>query len=104
MAAYRRVYDSHHLQADCKEPGSAPEPGNREWASFIFTFRRGGVLLSMGLSVCLGVRPRAYLQNRMSRSAYEALTPVLRRVHGCHCTWWAKKTGPQTHDHNSVIS
>ena len=26
LAAYRRVYDSHHLQADCKEPGSAPEP------------------------------------------------------------------------------
>jgi len=26
MAAYRRVYDSHHLQADCREPGSAPEP------------------------------------------------------------------------------
>ena len=25
MAAYRRVYDSHHLQADCQEPGSAPE-------------------------------------------------------------------------------
>ena len=24
--AYRRVYDSHHLQADCKEPGSAAEP------------------------------------------------------------------------------
>jgi len=23
MAAYRRVYDSHHLQADCQEPGSA---------------------------------------------------------------------------------
>jgi len=22
----RRVYDSRHLQADCKEPGSAPEP------------------------------------------------------------------------------
>ena len=21
MAAYRRVYDSHHLQADCQEPG-----------------------------------------------------------------------------------
>jgi len=32
MAAYRRFYDSHHLQADCQEPGSAPEPytlGNR---------------------------------------------------------------------------
>jgi len=24
MAAYRRVYDSRHLQADCKEPRSAP--------------------------------------------------------------------------------
>jgi len=22
----RRVYDSPHLQADCEEPGSAPEP------------------------------------------------------------------------------
>ena len=28
MAAYRRVYDSGHLQAepDCQEPGSAPGP------------------------------------------------------------------------------
>jgi len=26
MAAYRWVYDSRHLQADCQEPGSAPEP------------------------------------------------------------------------------
>ena len=25
MAAYRRVYDSRHLQADCQEPGSAPK-------------------------------------------------------------------------------
>jgi len=25
MAAYRRVYDSRHLQADFQEPGSAPE-------------------------------------------------------------------------------
>jgi len=25
-AAYRRVYDSHHLQADCQEPESALEP------------------------------------------------------------------------------
>jgi len=23
---HRRVYDSGHLQADCQEPGSAPEP------------------------------------------------------------------------------
>jgi len=26
MAAYRRVYDSRHLQADCQEPGLAPTP------------------------------------------------------------------------------
>jgi len=26
MAAYRWVCDSRHLQADCQEPGSAPEP------------------------------------------------------------------------------
>jgi len=26
MAAYRRVYDKRHLQADYQEPGSAPEP------------------------------------------------------------------------------
>jgi len=30
MAAYRRVYDSRHLQADCQEPGSAPEPYPRQ--------------------------------------------------------------------------
>ena len=23
---YHWVYDSHHLQADCQKPGSAPEP------------------------------------------------------------------------------
>ena len=38
MAAYRRVYDSRHLQADCQEPGSAPNPmlSNRAWATFTF--------------------------------------------------------------------
>jgi len=30
MAAYRRVYDSRHLQADCQEQGSAPEPYARQ--------------------------------------------------------------------------
>jgi len=30
MAANRRVYDSPNLQADCKEPGSAPEPYARQ--------------------------------------------------------------------------
>ena len=30
MAAYRRVYDLCHQQADCQEPGSAPEPYARQ--------------------------------------------------------------------------
>ena len=36
IAAYRRVYDSRHMQADCQEPGSAPEPyaWHRVWAAF----------------------------------------------------------------------
>ena len=38
MAAYCRVYDSHHLQSDCQEPGSAQEPyaWYRVWATFTF--------------------------------------------------------------------
>jgi len=30
MATYRWIYDSHHLQADCQEPGSAPESYARQ--------------------------------------------------------------------------
>jgi len=37
MAAYRRVYDSRHLQADCQEPGSASEPYARQ-SSTGYTF------------------------------------------------------------------
>ena len=61
MAAYCQVYDSRHLQADCQDPGSAPEPytlGNRVWATFTFFDwvvmlcgwkgnRRSGVALAM---------------------------------------------------------
>jgi len=38
LAAYHRVYDSRHLQADCQELGSSPEPtlDNRLWATFTF--------------------------------------------------------------------
>ena len=38
MAAYRRVYNSRHLQADCQEPGSARNPTlcSRVWATFTF--------------------------------------------------------------------
>jgi len=44
MAAYRRVYDTRHLQADCQGTGSAPEPytlSNRVRTTFhFFSYRR----------------------------------------------------------------
>ena len=54
MAAYRRVYESHHLQADCQEPGSAPEPYARQSSKltsgnslslYFFMTRRGSRIL-----------------------------------------------------------
>jgi len=47
MAAFRRVYDPRHLQADCQEPGSALDTlGNRVWATF--TFLRVGRCIHVG--------------------------------------------------------
>jgi len=38
MAAYRQVYDSRHLQADCKNRDRLRNPtlNNRVWAAFTF--------------------------------------------------------------------
>jgi len=38
MAAYCRVYESRHMQADCQEPASALEPtlGNQYGLPFLF--------------------------------------------------------------------
>jgi len=44
MAAYSRVYDLRHLQADCKEPGLAPEP----YATFLHVYL---IVHCVGLSV-----------------------------------------------------
>ena len=39
MAAYYRVYDSCHLQADCQEPGSAPKPYARQLSTgYLYPF------------------------------------------------------------------
>jgi len=69
MAAYRQVYDLCHLQADCQEPESAPEPYagyNRVWAIFyhpIAIDETGGIMFlgwsfvyvctNVNMSVCL---------------------------------------------------
>ena len=42
MAAYRRVYDSRRLQADCQELESAPEPYVRQSITgYLYLFYRG---------------------------------------------------------------
>ena len=38
MAAYRRVYGFGHLRADCRGPGSVPEPYARFEYGTTFTF------------------------------------------------------------------
>ena len=65
MAAYRRVYDSRHLQADCKEPESAPGPRQSSTGCLFILFVTGyirGQLHSCrctkcheGPSVCIAI-------------------------------------------------
>ena len=47
MAAYLRVYDSRHVQADCQEPGSAREPYTRQ-SSMGVGYVAGGDLTGHG--------------------------------------------------------
>ena len=57
MAAYRLVYDSRYLQADCQEPGAQLRNhtlGNRVWASYLCLF-----LLCSG---CFAVQMTSVLQ------------------------------------------
>jgi len=50
MVAYSRVYDSRHLQADCKEPGSAAEPYARQSSmGYLYLFSVRGYRLRFGL-------------------------------------------------------
>ena len=72
MAAYRRVYDSRHLQADCQESGSAAEPYARQSSTvyrYLFytcsicyapghpTDKTGCIMFSCCPSVCACVCP-----------------------------------------------
>ena len=66
MAAYRQVYDSHHLQADCQEPGSSPEPYARQSSMATFTFVMVGCSAA-GAGSRLAVVPRP--QGRRHRRA-----------------------------------
>ena len=53
MAAYRRVYDLHHLQADCQEPGSAPDPYVRQYSVTISDDALAPRRLPLPVGTCL---------------------------------------------------
>ena len=55
MAAYRRVSDSHHLQADCQEPGSAPEPHARQSSTGFLYLLPSSRLVEIVFSTCFSV-------------------------------------------------
>ena len=85
MAAYRRVYDSRHLQADCQEPGSAPEPyAQLSSTGYLYLFiitpppSRGAEYCDERVcrSVCVFVCPRAYLPNYTS-NLYQIFVHVI---------------------------
>jgi len=49
MGAYRRVYDSRHLQTDCQERDQLRNPtlGNRVWATFAFLIFKKDVFCNL---------------------------------------------------------
>jgi len=49
MAVYCRVYDSHHLQADCQEPGSAAEPYATKCSAILVDLLRTGYVILHGM-------------------------------------------------------
>ena len=52
MAAYRRVYDTRHLQADYQEPGSAPEPYVRQTSIGYLYFFTSDYLRYLKKTIC----------------------------------------------------
>ena len=60
MAAYRRVYDSRHLQADCQEPGSAPEPHARQSSMrYLYLFHVADSVYYIGVRQSVRCRGRS---------------------------------------------
>ena len=73
MAAYCRVYDSRHLQADCKEQGSAPEPYARQSSMGYLPFCPGGAM-SRGAVVQSPSPPQPGLMHSLITGLYYKVT------------------------------
>jgi len=56
MAAYRRVYDSRHLQTDCQDRGQLRNHtlGNRVRASCAISLGESGLLVNESVRYCAG--------------------------------------------------
>ena len=66
MAAYRWVYDSRHLQADCQVRDRLRNSalGNRVRGTFTFLLRRKGFVLNGRFGVCVCVTDQRLLGDR----------------------------------------
>jgi len=53
MTAYRRVYDSRHMHANCQEPGSAPEPCARQSSMGYFYLSNSTVCYCSSLALLM---------------------------------------------------
>ena len=86
MAAYRRVYDSRHLQADCQEPGSAPEPYARQSSMgcryLCDVCVQGRVGVSLAARISFPARPSDGQHRRRRRAG--GTSGCARRPHGTH--------------------
>jgi len=66
MAAYSRVYDLRHLQADCQDLLRNPTLGNRVWATFI------NLLCGCFVERLLAARPPLMFCSSPAHIAYSA--------------------------------
>jgi len=83
MTAYRRVYDARHLQSDCQEPGSAPEPyAGQSSMGYLYLFYSGCVCLGKLLPLEGAWKKTLYAYTLVQAvSTLLCLSPVTRTRH-----------------------
>ena len=86
MAAYCRVYDSRHLQADCQEPISSGTLRSviAVWASFTFSDDEWRAVVYLGPMVQRQRAPTAGSSRREAR-LHTTLTLCARTIASTHC-------------------
>ena len=84
MAAYRRVYDSRHLQADCQKPGSGREPylGYRVWATLSLHYDtiRDAILTCARKPTRVSLGPLSYRTEPTTRKCKNRTTKSRKQI------------------------